>query len=156
MSIYYVNPSLKELYNFIYNDYNNLLNYEKEMFNKENFKIIDYYLFNILNNDKKILKKHNNLTVNICEYINLYIYESITDDTIKKIEKIFDNEYNNYDKDEYYNGLELYSIYEKKNRFECLKRLYLDYKSFITHIKYMPGNIGYIETYKNYKDKLIK
>ena len=47
-----------------------------------------------------------------------------------------------------------YIIYVYKNRFECLKRLYMDYKAFITHIKYMPGNIGYLETYKNYKDKL--
>ena len=148
-NIFYENPSLIELYNFIKNIYNTLPEYEKNMFDEKTFYVIEYYIYgkitgalhNILNISDKNIKIQETTPQKIFYlggHINYNTNIPITQNMIDLVQK----KINQINMHECY-GMEIYSVIEHNERFKNFTIFYNNYKLFIEHIKYSPNNIGY-------------
>ena len=49
-------------------------------------------------------------------------------------------------------GNEIYSVMEHNRRFDNFKTLYQNYKQYIEHLKYKPGNSGYFEALEHFNN----
>ena len=158
----YENPSLLDLYNFITDIYPLLSDYEKNMFNINNFEVIEYYiygrmtgaLYSLLTHEGKTIIGGNKLDIQSTEKQTTFYLgghnkyntdQNITQEMIDSVQ----NKINNIDISSCW-GMEIYSVMEHNRRFESFKEFYKDYKLFFTHIKFSPNNIGYNETKEHF------
>lgn len=158
----YENPSLKQIYEFLMKNYDLISEYEQEIFNKNNFHVVEKYLFNTttqtlfslisLNNENiKIQADQAKETFFLGGQILLSTDEPITDELIQRTQSLIDKT----DYSQLFN-MELYSVQEHIERFDSFKKLYYNYKEFHTHKKYSPGNIGYQEAKQHYDELTSK
>lgn len=157
----YENPSLNQLCDFIEKQYTLLSPDEQELFNKDTFDVIEYYIYGRLTGALfgllKLDKKNNaNLPIQSTEkqtkfYLGGHIQyntdEPITQEMIDKVQ----DKINNIDMSQCW-GMEIYSVMEHNRRFDNFKMLYQNYKQYIEHLKYMPDNPGYFEALKHFNN----
>lgn len=156
----YENPSLNQLYNFIEKQYTLLSPDEQELFNKDTFNVIEHYiygrltgaLFNLLklhknNADIQIQSTEKKTKFYLGGHIQYNTDEPITQEMINKVQDII----NNSDMSLCW-GNEMYSVIEHNRRFDNFKTLYRNYKQYIEHLKYKPGNSGYFEALEHFNN----
>ena len=154
----YKNPSLNQLNDFIEKKYTLLSPEEQELFNKDTFDVMEYYIYGRITGSLygllKTGKNNDNLQVQSNEkqttfYLGGHILyntdEPITQEMINKVQ----DKINKTDMTQCW-GMEIYSVMEHNKRFDDFKRLYQNYKQYIEHIKYMPNNSGYYEALEHF------
>lgn len=152
-----VSPSLNQLYQFIYSEYNQLEEYEKGFFDPENFKVLEIYLYGKMTGDLyNLIKMGDKNTSQSSKIPQSTFYlggekkmscdEPITDEIITEVDNIIKNT----DLSQCY-GMEIYSVMENHNRFNTFKKLLNDYKEYSTHLYYKPGGEGYLYTKHNFE-----
>lgn len=155
----YENPSLNQLCDFIEKQYTMLSPDEQELFNKDTFNVIEYYIYGRMtgalhgllsaSGKKKlpIQSKKKQTTFYLGGHIEYNTYEPITQEMINKVQ----DKINNTDMSQCW-GMEIYSVMEHNRRFDNFKTLYQNYKQYIEHLKYMPDNSGYFEALKHFNN----
>ena len=156
----YENPSLNQLYDFIEKKYTLLSPEEQELFNKDTFDVIEYYIYGRMTGALygllKTSKNNDNLQVQsttkqstfyLGGHIKYNTDEPITQEMIDKVQDII----NKTDMSQCW-GMEIYSVMEHNRRFDNFKMLYKNYKQYIEHLKYMPDNSGYFEALEHFNN----
>ena len=153
-------PSLKNLYDFLINDFNNLSAEEQQYFDIETFDVIEYYIFGQMTgalfgllktkeNNLKISQKTPQKKFYLGGHINMSCDKPITQTDIDNVQKKIDNT----DMSLCW-GMEVYSVMEHNRRFETFKKFYNNYNEYANHKLYQPGGAKYFET-KEHFDKTL-
>ena len=152
----YENPSLNQLYDFIQKQYTLLSPDQQELFNKDTFDVIEYYIYGKMtgalrgllsaNKNFKLPEEKIQSTFYLGGHIQYNTNEPITQEMINKVQ----DKINNTDMSLCW-GMEIYSVMEHNKRFDTFKTLYQNYKQYIEHLKYMPDNSGYLEAKEHFE-----
>ena len=152
----YENPSLNQLYDFVKKQYTLLSPDEQELFNKDTFNVIEYYIYGRMTGALHSLlsASDNNVEIQSTEkkttfYLGGHILYN-TDEPITQ--EMIDEVQNKIDKTDMSLcwGMEIYSVMEHNKKFADFKTFYQNYKQYIEHLNYMPNNPGYFEALKSY------
>tara|TARA_Y100000389_G_scaffold167227_1_gene172316 strand:+ start:164 stop:646 length:483 start_codon:yes stop_codon:yes gene_type:complete len=152
--------SLKNLYNFIINDFNNLSAEEQQYFDIKTFDVIEYYIFGkmtgalygllkVREDTLEIAKKTPQKNFYLGGHIKMSCDQPITQTDIDNVQK----KINSTDMGECW-GMEIYSVMEHNHRFETFKKFYTNYIEYINHKLYQPGGAKYFETKEHFDDSL--
>ena len=153
-------PSLKNLYDFLINDFNNLSAEEQQYFDVKTFDVIEYYIFGkrswyyfrllkTADNNLEIVQKTPQKNFYLGGHIYMSSDKPITQTDIDNVQKKFDNT----DMSLCW-GMEVYSVMEHNNRFNTFIKFYNNYNEYINHKLYQPGGSKYFET-KEHFDKTL-
>ena len=154
----YENPSLNQLYDFVKKQYTLLSPDEQELFNKDTFNVIEYYIYGRMTGAlHSLLSSLNNVQIQHEKkqptfYLgghNLYN----TDEPITQ--QMIDEVQNKIDKTDMSLcwGQEIYSVMEHNRKFADFKTFYKNYKEYIEHLKYLPGNVEYFKHKKHFESE---
>tara|TARA_B100001173_G_scaffold218007_2_gene188550 strand:- start:1135 stop:1626 length:492 start_codon:yes stop_codon:yes gene_type:complete len=153
-------PSLKNLYDFLINDFNNLSGEEQQYFDIKTFDVIEYYIFGQLtgalhgllklrDSNLEIAKKTPQKDFYLGGHIKMSSDKPITQIDIDNVQK----KINATDMSQCW-GMEIYSVMEHNSRFETFKKFYNNYIEYINHKLYQPGGAKYFETMDHFNDSL--
>lgn len=160
MSIITITPSLKNLYDFLINDFNNLSAEEQQYFDPKTFDVIEYYIFGQITGALYGLLKTSDNNLEIVSktpqqgfYLGGQLYMSC-DKSITKFDiDLVQNKIDSTDMSQCW-GMEIYSVQEHNHRFNTFKKFYSNYIEYANHKLYQPGGSKYFDTMKNFNDSL--
>ena len=153
-------PSLKNLYDFLINDFNNLSAEEQQYFDVKTFDVIEYYIFGKMTgalfgllkkseNNLEIAQKTPQKSFYLGGHINMSSDKPITQTDIDTVQK----KIKNTDMSLCW-GMEIYSVIEHNSRFETFKKFYRNYIEYTNHKLYKPNGPKYFETMDHFNDSL--
>jgi len=153
-------PSLKNLYDFVINDFNNLSAQDQQYFDVKTFDVVEYYIFGqitgalygllkLKDNDLEIAEKAPQKDFYLGGHIKMSCDKSITQNDINNVQKLIDST----DMSLCW-GMEIYSVMEHNRRFSTFKIFYNNYIEYINHTLYKPGSLKYYETKEKFEENV--